>query len=237
MGIAAGDHRAHAAVVRSARRREPRISQAALSTPASRTVVAPNVDTLYSIAVVDLRDGPVVLHVPTIATPYWTYQFVDTWTDSFAYIGTRCDRWAQWYVVDRTRELPRRDTGRHVSHHRADAATVPARPVAPHERCRRASPRRGHPHGDDAPAVGEPGHAGDRPPGRHTANRGCRERRIFRRSSATRSRSIHRQPSATRGCSRVLRRSASDRATIRRPTQARRRELCSRAAWPPVPAK
>ncbi len=64
-------------------------SQSALSTPASRTVVAPNVDTLYSIAVVDLRDGPVVLHVPQIASNYWTYQFVDAWTDSFAYIGTR----------------------------------------------------------------------------------------------------------------------------------------------------
>ncbi|HEY1741513.1 MAG TPA: DUF1254 domain-containing protein, partial [Acidimicrobiia bacterium] len=64
-------------------------SQSALSTSASRTIVAPNVDTLYSIAVVDLRDGPVVLHVPSIASHYWTYQFIDAWTDSFAYIGTR----------------------------------------------------------------------------------------------------------------------------------------------------
>ncbi|HEY3834686.1 MAG TPA: DUF1254 domain-containing protein [Acidimicrobiia bacterium] len=76
-------------------------SQGALSTPASRTVVAPNVDTLYSIAVVDLRDGPVVLHVPQIASHYWTYQFVDAWTDSFAYIGTRATggRGGTWLVA------------------------------------------------------------------------------------------------------------------------------------------
>ncbi|HEY1738811.1 MAG TPA: DUF1254 domain-containing protein [Acidimicrobiia bacterium] len=76
-------------------------SQGALSTPASRTVVAPNVDTLYSIAVVDLRDGPVVLHVPQIASHYWTYQFVDAWTDSFAYIGTRATagRGGTWLIA------------------------------------------------------------------------------------------------------------------------------------------
>jgi hypothetical protein len=64
-------------------------TQGALATPASRLVVSPNVDTLYSIAVLDLRDGPVVLRVPSISDKYWTYQFLDAWTNSFAYVGTR----------------------------------------------------------------------------------------------------------------------------------------------------
>ena len=63
--------------------------QPALSGPDSRTVVAPNRDTLYSIAVLDLRSEPVALTVPEITDRYFTYQFLDTWTESFAYVGTR----------------------------------------------------------------------------------------------------------------------------------------------------
>jgi hypothetical protein len=63
--------------------------QTALSTPSSRVVVSPNVDTLYSIAVLDLRSGPVTLTVPRIADRYYVFQFLDGWTNSFAYVGTR----------------------------------------------------------------------------------------------------------------------------------------------------
>ncbi len=64
-------------------------AQPALSDPTSRLIVAPNVDTLYSVAVLDLRDGPLVLTVPAIHDRYYVYQFLDMYTESFAYVGTR----------------------------------------------------------------------------------------------------------------------------------------------------
>jgi len=72
-----------------------------LSGPGRGLVVAPNVDTLYSIAVLDLRAGPMVLTVPTIRDRYYTYQFLDTYTESFAYVGTRAtaDAAGSWVVT------------------------------------------------------------------------------------------------------------------------------------------
>ena len=63
--------------------------QNALSGPQNRFIVAPNRDTLYSIAVLDLRGEPMVLTLPEVTDRYYTYQFLDAWTESFAYIGTR----------------------------------------------------------------------------------------------------------------------------------------------------
>jgi hypothetical protein len=60
-----------------------------LSTPADRIVVAPNVDTLYSTAWLDLRSGPVVLGVPVVPDRYYVFQFLDMYTNTFADIGTR----------------------------------------------------------------------------------------------------------------------------------------------------
>lgn len=51
--------------------------------------VTPNNDTLYLIAVCDVRNGPLVLHVPDTADRYYVLQFVDAWTNNFAYIGRR----------------------------------------------------------------------------------------------------------------------------------------------------
>ncbi len=65
------------------------VAQQQLSDPSSRLVVAPNVDTLYEVAVLDLRDGPLVLSVPEIRDRYYTFQFLDVYTDAFAYVGTR----------------------------------------------------------------------------------------------------------------------------------------------------
>ena len=53
------------------------------------TFVSPNNDTLYVIAAVDLGAGPLVLHVPDTAGRYYVLQFVDAWTNNFAYIGRR----------------------------------------------------------------------------------------------------------------------------------------------------
>ncbi len=51
--------------------------------------VSPNNDTLYLIAVCDVRSGPLVLHVPDTHERYYVLQFVDAWTNNFAYIGRR----------------------------------------------------------------------------------------------------------------------------------------------------
>jgi hypothetical protein len=64
-------------------------AQQQLSDPTSRSVVAPNVDTLYDVAVLDLRSGPVVLTVPEIQDRYYSFQFLDMYTEAFAYVGTR----------------------------------------------------------------------------------------------------------------------------------------------------
>ena len=53
------------------------------------TFVTINNDTLYSMAQVDLAVGPVLLHVPDTAGRYYVLQFVDAWTNNFAYVGHR----------------------------------------------------------------------------------------------------------------------------------------------------
>jgi hypothetical protein len=53
------------------------------------TFVSPNNDTLYILAALDLRAGAQVLHVPDTADRYYVLQFVDAWTNNFAYIGRR----------------------------------------------------------------------------------------------------------------------------------------------------
>jgi hypothetical protein len=51
--------------------------------------VSPNNDTLYTLAMCDVRQGPLVLHVPATGGRYYVLQFVDAWTNNFAYIGRR----------------------------------------------------------------------------------------------------------------------------------------------------
>ncbi|MET0885112.1 MAG: DUF1254 domain-containing protein [Mycetocola sp.] len=59
-----------------------------LATPAD-DFVSVNNDTVYSIAQLDLSEGPIRLHVPDSAGRYYVLQFVDAWTDNFAYVGKR----------------------------------------------------------------------------------------------------------------------------------------------------
>ena len=77
------------------------VHQRALATPAARRVVAPNVDTLYSLAWLDLRDGPMVLTVPEVTDRYFGFQFLDIYTNTFANIGTQATdgRAGSWAVV------------------------------------------------------------------------------------------------------------------------------------------
>lgn len=60
-----------------------------LSTHESRAVVAPNVDTLYTVAWLDLSAGPVVLEVPDMDDRYYSFQFMDFYTNTFDYVGRR----------------------------------------------------------------------------------------------------------------------------------------------------
>ena len=53
------------------------------------TFVTINNDTIYSMAQLDLGVGPVRLHVPDTAGRYYVLQFVDAWTNNFAYVGHR----------------------------------------------------------------------------------------------------------------------------------------------------
>jgi hypothetical protein len=60
----------------------------ALATPTTRAVVSPNVDTAYSVAWIDLTTGPLVVNVPDTGGRFYTFQFMDAYTNAFAYIGT-----------------------------------------------------------------------------------------------------------------------------------------------------
>jgi hypothetical protein len=75
--------------------------QRELSGPQNRFIVAPNRDTLYSIAVLDLRSGPVALTLPAVTDRYYTYQLLDAWMESFAYVGTRATggRAGTWVIT------------------------------------------------------------------------------------------------------------------------------------------
>lgn len=61
--------------------------------------VSINNDTLYSFAQIDLSSGPVRLHLPEAGDRYHVMQFVDAWTDNFAYVGTRATGGAAQDVV------------------------------------------------------------------------------------------------------------------------------------------
>ena len=54
-----------------------------------KEVTAPNVDTLYSTAWLDLAKEPWVLHVPNEDGRYYLMPMLDGWTDVFADPGTR----------------------------------------------------------------------------------------------------------------------------------------------------
>ncbi|MFD4856700.1 DUF1254 domain-containing protein [Streptomyces atratus] len=73
---------------------------AQLDLPYTHFVSADN-DTVHSIAHLDLSGGPVVLHVPDTDGAYYVLQFVDAWTNNFAYVGRRATGTGagDWLVV------------------------------------------------------------------------------------------------------------------------------------------
>ena len=64
--------------------------------------VSPNVDVLFSLALCNLAGGPLVLDVPDTLGRYYVLQFLDPWTNSFAYVGRRATgtKPGQYLVAD-----------------------------------------------------------------------------------------------------------------------------------------
>ena len=58
-----------------------------LATPDNRTVVAPNHDTLYSLAWLNLAHQPQVIHVPKLER-FFVFELVSPWTENFRNFGT-----------------------------------------------------------------------------------------------------------------------------------------------------
>jgi hypothetical protein len=65
------------------------VGVAAPANPSERAIVLPNVDTAYDIGRLDLSGGPVVLDVPNTAGRYYVMQFLDAYSNTFAYVGRR----------------------------------------------------------------------------------------------------------------------------------------------------
>ncbi len=57
----------------------------------ARTVVAPNTDTLYSIAHLDLGKGPMVISHPAMGKRYYSFEFLDPYTNVIDIPGLRED--------------------------------------------------------------------------------------------------------------------------------------------------
>jgi len=60
-----------------------------LASPADKDIIRPNIDTLYSIAWLDLSMEPLVLSVPDTNDRYYLLPILDAWTDVFASLGKR----------------------------------------------------------------------------------------------------------------------------------------------------
>ena len=52
-------------------------------------MTSPNVNTLYSLAFVDLGNGPATVTLPATGERYFSLQLMDMYTNSFAVLGTR----------------------------------------------------------------------------------------------------------------------------------------------------
>jgi hypothetical protein len=63
-----------------------------LSDHTHRAITAPNNDTIYSSARLDLSEAPVIVDIPSVGDRYFSVAFMNSATDNFAYVGTRATR-------------------------------------------------------------------------------------------------------------------------------------------------
>jgi len=73
-----------------------------LTNPSDTTVVAPNRDTLYSIAWLDIASQPIVVHMPVIRSRFVVLELLDPYTEMFAAIGSVGHPGGDYAVVTRT---------------------------------------------------------------------------------------------------------------------------------------
>ena len=59
--------------------------------PTNHSIVVMNVDTLYSLGMVDLTNEPIVLSIPPMGDRWWLMQVADNWNDVPAAPGTRTE--------------------------------------------------------------------------------------------------------------------------------------------------
>ncbi|MBQ0139814.1 MAG: DUF1254 domain-containing protein [Kurthia sp.] len=64
-------------------------SHASYLADADSDFVSVNNDTIYSLAGINLSGGPLLLELPESKEKYYVGQFVDAWTNNFAYVGSR----------------------------------------------------------------------------------------------------------------------------------------------------
>ncbi len=57
--------------------------------PKFSAVQSGNSDTLYSVTWFDSSVEPYILHIPNAKGRYYTYQFIDAWTNNYFYASTR----------------------------------------------------------------------------------------------------------------------------------------------------
>ncbi len=60
-----------------------------LATDQTKSIVKPNADTLYTIAVLDVGSDPIIVHTPATGSRYFGLELVDSYTNVFGYIGNR----------------------------------------------------------------------------------------------------------------------------------------------------
>lgn len=70
-----------------------------LATSASHAVVRPNVDTLYSTAVIDLSHNDVVVDIPIIKDRYWVFPFYDAYGNNYVNLGSVENSTAGKYIL------------------------------------------------------------------------------------------------------------------------------------------
>ncbi|OJZ83644.1 hypothetical protein ASPFODRAFT_220612 [Aspergillus luchuensis CBS 106.47] len=70
-----------------------------LATSASQSVVRPNVDTLYSTAVIDLSHNDVVVDIPVVEDRYWVFPFYDVYGNNYVNLGSVENSKAGKYIL------------------------------------------------------------------------------------------------------------------------------------------
>lgn len=77
------------------------VRRRALSDHTHRLVTAPNNDTLYASAFLDLGPGPLEVGAPDAPDRYHSIAFMNLFTDNFAYLGTRATggRAGRWWIA------------------------------------------------------------------------------------------------------------------------------------------